>query len=178
MTMSRKFQVAVVAVGALALGLGLHQVLPTSKLTPAPTLESLPGRHLQPPWWEVVRFHSTSKTSTYVVPSDVLFATDSSMIDSYGASVLDGLVPKLRGARSVTVAGCTDSVGGVDSTFNVALGKNRADAAIAILEAAGLPASLFHPVSWADTHPVANVAGLDTATINALNRRIVLIVTK
>jgi len=47
-----------------------------------------------------------------------------------------------------------------------------------VLEKAGLPASLFRVVSWADTHPVANVSGLDTATINALNRRIVLIVTE
>ena len=111
MSMSRKFQVAVVAVLALAIGLGLHELLPTSKLASTPTLEGLPGRHLQPPWWEVVSFHSTATTSTYVVPSDVLFATDSSMIDSHGASVLDALVPKLRKARSVTVAGCTDSVG-------------------------------------------------------------------
>lgn len=41
----------------------------------------------------------------------------------------------------------------------------------------GLPGALFHVESWADTHPVENVAGLDQATINALNRRIVITVT-
>jgi outer membrane protein OmpA-like peptidoglycan-associated protein len=107
-----------------------------------------------------------------------LFASDSSNVNSAGRAVLDSLVPRLREAHSVTAAGCTDSVGGVDSHFNIALGENRAWAAVHVLEKAGLPASLFRVVSWADTHPVANVSGLDTATINALNRRIVLIVTK
>ena len=33
-------------------------------------------------------------------------------------------------------------------------------------------------MAWANTHPVVGVLGLDPATINALNRRIVIMVTR
>ncbi len=85
---------------------------------------------------------------------------------------------ELRGALSITVAGCTDPEGGVDSPYNVTLGLQRAQASVAVLEADGLPASILQPVSWADTHPVTHLAGLDTPTVNALDRRIVIVVTK
>jgi chemotaxis protein MotB len=157
----------------------LHQALPSHRTTPVAILGPLTGRHLQIPWWEEVKtYPSAPHQVTYVIPGAVLFGSGSSAIGSQGRSFLISLAPKLRGATRVLVAGCTDPIGGADSAYNVRLGKSRASSAVSILESAGLPASLFRVVSWADTHPVANVSRLDTATINALNRRIVLIVTK
>ena len=173
-----KLSIAAVLILAVAGGLVLHRLVPGAESVVPSQLGALPGRNLQQPWWEAITFRSTSTTRTFILPSDVLFASDSSIINSDGRAVLDSLVPQLRKAYSVTAAGCTDSEGGVDSHFNIALGESRARAAVYVLEKAGLPASLFRVVSWADTHPVANVSGLDTATINALNRRIVLIVTE
>jgi outer membrane protein OmpA-like peptidoglycan-associated protein len=173
-----KLSIAALLIPAVAGGLALHRLVPGAESVIPSQLGALPGRHLQQPWWEAITFRSTSTTRTLILPSDVLFASDSSNVNSDGRAILDNLVPRLREAQSVAVAGCTDSVGGVDSHFNIALGESRARAAVHVLEKAGLPASLFRVVSWADTHPVANVSGLDTATLNALNRRIVLIVTK
>jgi outer membrane protein OmpA-like peptidoglycan-associated protein len=121
---------------------------------------------------------STGDETSYVVPSDVLFPTASAVISPQGQGVLQELVPELHDAVSITVGGCTDSVGGVDSPYNLNLSQQRADEAVEYLERDGLPVSLFHALAWADTHPVTTTAGLDTATINALNRRIVVIVTK
>ncbi len=178
MDMSRRVKVGAAVLLALLLGFVVHELPPAGQAVGAPVLGTLPYRHLQPPWWEAVHPDGPPSLRTYVVPSDVLFATDSSTIDSQGQSLLIGLSPELRGASSITVAGCTDSIGGVDSAFNVQLGRQRAQAAVGVLEAAGLSSSLFQVQSWADTHPVANLTGLDTSTINALDRRIVLIVTK
>ncbi len=172
---------AVIAL-ALVLGVGLgllfHQFEGTTKLEPIAAIGDLPGRHLQTPWWEAVKGTQTPTLSTYVVPADVLFSSGSAVIDSQGKNVLARLIPQLRVARSVTVAGCTDAVGGARSPYNFALGRQRAQSAVTVLEADGLPASLFQVTSWADTHPVSHTAGLDATTINALNRRIVVIVTK
>ncbi len=87
-------------------------------------------------------------------------------------------MPQLKGALSISVAGCTDPEGGIDSPYTVSLGLRRAQASVAVLEAAGMAASIFHPVSWADTHPVTNVEGLDAATIFSLDRRIVITATR
>ena len=92
--------------------------------------------------------------------------------------MLRGLTARLVGATSIVVVGCTDPVGGVDSRYNIALGFDRARVSVAVLEQDGLAVSLFRVASWADTHPVTNAAGLDTATVDALDRRIVVIVTR
>lgn len=178
MKASRIIAIVAGVILALLLGFGVHQLLPAAPASRTIALGPLPGRGLQPPWWEAVSVQTASHTRTYVVPADVLFATGSSTISQQGQSVLDQLAPQLQGATAVTVAGCTDSVGGADSPYNVALGTRRAEAAISVLEAQGLPAAPFEAVSWADTHPVESMAGLDPATINALNRRIVITVTK
>jgi outer membrane protein OmpA-like peptidoglycan-associated protein len=175
----KSLMVPAVILGIL-LGVALSRLVDNgNKPLPSVALTALPGRHLQPPWWEEIhkQRHSTHLI-TYTVPAAVLFATNSSVIDAQGQAALRGLVPTLAGAQSVLVAGCTDNVGGATSTSNFVLGRSRALAAVHDLESDGLPARLFRVVSWADTHPVAHTAGLDQATIRALNRRLVIEVTK
>jgi outer membrane protein OmpA-like peptidoglycan-associated protein len=163
---------------AAVLGLLMAQVLPRASVATPSVLGALPGRHLQTPWWEAISYHMDSPDSvSYTVPAEVLFSTNSSTISGAGQGVLRALVPQLRGAASIIIAGCTDSVGGVDSPSNIALSEQRAVAAQDILESSGLNPALFHILAWADTHPVSGMQGLDPATINALNRRIVIIVT-
>jgi outer membrane protein OmpA-like peptidoglycan-associated protein len=164
---------------ALVLGVTLHRVLPGHRPTPVASLGPLTGRHLQIPWWEDVKtYPSAPHQVTYVIPGTVLFDSGSSAISPQGHALLISLAPKLVGAIRVMVAGCTDPIGGVDSVYNVTLGKSRASSAASILESTGLPASLFDVVSWADTHPVHNTTGLDTETVDSLDRRIVVVVTR
>jgi flagellar motor protein MotB len=115
---------------------------------------------------------------TYVVPAVVLFATDSSTITSRGQTVLRAMKPRLVGATSIAIAGCTDDVGGVDSPSNIKLSWARALAARNALVALGLHQGIFHLSALADTHPVPEIRGLDQATVNALNRRIIITVTR
>jgi len=76
------------------------------------------------------------------------------------------------------IAGCTDDVGGVDSPYNIKLSYARARAARRELLTLGLDSDLFRLEALADTHPVSGTLGLDQATINALNRRIIITVTR
>ena len=84
----------------------------------------------------------------------------------------------MRGAFRISIAGCTDSVGGIDSPYNMALSWKRARSARNELIALGLDPGLFRLSALADTHPVAGTHGLDQATINAPNRRIVISVMR
>jgi len=139
---------------------------------------SLPGRHLDPPWWESVQKTSNGVQSTYVIPADVLFASESSNVNESGRRTLLALVPQLATAMSIRIIGCTDGVGGADSLANFRLGEERAQAAAAILTRAGVSALKIHEDSWADTHPVIVNPGVGEATTNALDRRIIIIVSK
>lgn len=164
---------------ATLVGLLIAQVLPRGSIGAPDSLGTLMGRDLQPPWWEAVTSHTPSPDSaSYIVPADLLFSSNSSTIGADGQSVLRALVPQLAGATSITIAGCTDSVGGADSRYNIALSGQRAAAARDVLVRSGLRPDRFHIVAWANTHPVVGVLGLDPATINALNRRIVIMVTR
>ncbi len=179
MTRFRTAQACAAVAMSLVLGVTLHEVLPRPQPIPVASLGSLTGRHLQVPWWEDVKtYPSAPHQVTYVIPGTVLFDSGSSAISPQGHAFLFSLVPKFRGATKVTVAGCTDPIGGVDSPYNVNLGVSRASSAASALESGGLPRSLFEVVSWADTHPVRNTSGLDSATVDSLDRRIVIIVTR
>lgn len=169
-----------IAVGA-AIGLGLATAAlipsrPNSAL--AVSVGPLPGRHLEIPWWETIAKQQVGNEVTYVLPADILFNTASSAISPEGIAVLSNLAPQLKKARAIVIAGCTDSEGGVDSPYNIGLSQRRAMAAHEQLVADGVPNSLISTQAWADTHPVATPPGLDQATINALNRRIVVTVTE
>jgi outer membrane protein OmpA-like peptidoglycan-associated protein len=179
MTRFRTARLCAAVAMALVLGVTLHEVLPRPRPTRVASVGPLTGRHLQVPWWEDVKIYpSAPHQVTYVIPGTVLFDSGSSAISAQGHAFLISLVPKLRGATKVTVAGCTDPIGGVDSPYNVNLGMSRARSAASALEAAGLLRSIFDVVSWADTHPIRNTTGLDSATVNSLDRRIVIIVTR
>jgi outer membrane protein OmpA-like peptidoglycan-associated protein len=173
MNTTRKFVVAILLGGGI--GFAYHCLAPVPKEAAATQLGQIPGRHLEPPWWLSVTMPSAN---TYDIPADVLFASGSSTVGIQGRQVLSRLMARLEGATSITVAGCTDPVGGIDSRYNIALGFDRARASVEVLEQDGLRASHFRIASWADTHPVTSAAGLDTATVNALDRRIVVIVTR
>jgi len=180
MTMSKTVLIrGSIAALAVPLGLFLAHTLPGPSNNQPVTLSTLSGRHLQPPWWEAITHRvQPSGTMTYVVPAVVLFATDSSTITSRGQTVLRAMKPRLVGATSIAIAGCTDDVGGVDSPSNIKLSWARALAARNALVALGLHQGIFHLSALADTHPVPEIRGLDQATVNALNRRIIITVTR
>ncbi len=177
MSSKRVRQILLAIVLALAFGTTVHILTARHASTQTAALAALPGRHLQVPWWEEIGATTTSEHATYILPSDVLFATGSSVISALGRADLRSLVPKLRHATSVLVAGATDPRGGIDSAYNLALGRSRANAAVSVLVSDGLPRSLFRATSWADTVPAKHARGLDQETVYALDRRIVIIVT-
>ncbi len=80
MNIPRNLIVGLFVVLGATLGFAVHYLIPTAKPAAAAQLGSLPGRHLQPPWWEAVSSRMTPTASTYVVPSNVLFASGSSAI--------------------------------------------------------------------------------------------------
>lgn len=170
---------SVVLTGGIALSIGLAPHASTATSSTNDAIGSLPERHLQPPWWQEVATKATTPNTVQVtVPADVIFATDSSAIGADGLATLRSLVPKLERSTSVTIAGCTDSVGGADSALNLVLSQRRADAAEEAFIGFGVNRSILHTVAWAGTHPVTGTQGLDSATVNALNRRIVIELTK
>ena len=163
--------VALAVVGLLAT---LHMMASTD-FVGSPPLSSLPERHLQTPWWEAVTTASPSSGVMKVtIPAALLFAYNSSNISPSGVLALRRLTPDLNGATRINVAGCTDAVGGVDSAFNVSLSWRRASAARIALVRLGVPRNLFRLSALADTRPATHVAGLDRATIDALNRRVIV----
>lgn len=139
----------------------------------------MPGRGEERAWWEMVtevrRDSHNVGTTTYRVPSDVLFRVDSSVLDRNGSACLVDLAPKLKNAVAVVVAGATDSTG--TREHNVALSMARAEAAKLVLIRAGVPASIIQTAAWADEHPVADEDGPDPEQARALNRRIEILVT-
>jgi len=137
------------------------------------------GRHLEPAWWEAISFSATPttpqmRTVTIVIPSDILFATDSYTVDAQGKAIItQKIAPLLKGASTVTLAGATDHTG--SSALNYALGLHRAQACKVILAAAGVPDSIIQTISWGDTHPVANGNGPDPEAAMAQDRRVTVI---
>jgi outer membrane protein OmpA-like peptidoglycan-associated protein len=143
-------------------------------------LLSPPGRGLDKPWWEsitVKRSRPNPNVVTFVVPSDVVFATESATVSETGRLDLVGLTrTRLVNATKIVVAGATDGRG--TRTDNLRLSRERADAAAAVLIAAGGDPRIIHTQAWADDHPVADEHGLDPATAQARNRRVEIEVTK
>ena len=178
-TVGRVVLRAALVAAVAGLGFGLAKATPRVQPAAPVGLGSLPGRHLQPPWWEaVIQSAPTTASVRFTIPAAVLFATNSSAITESGDRVLRELVPEMRGATWIWIAGCTDSVGGADSPYNIALSWKRARSARNELVALGLDPKLFRLSALADTHPVAGTHEFDQATINALNRRIVISVMR
>ena len=180
MTRARR-TVETIAAAALALCLGAvgaGALNRTAVHDTGVTLATLSGRHLEPPWWTEVHVDQAGPVETITVPAEVLFPYDSAAIGSGGQATLRSIAPDLVEAEQVVVAGCTDASGGIDSPYNIALSRSRALAAVAVLEAADVPSSIVHTEAWADTHPVTAAPGLDAETLAALDRRIVIQVTK
>ena len=170
---------AALVAAVASLGFGVAKTIPRVQPAAPVSLGLLSGRHLQPPWWEaVVQSTPTTASVRFTIPAAVLFATNSSTITESGDQVLRELVAEMRSATWISIAGCTDSVGGVDSPYNIALSWKRARSARNELIALGLDPGLFRLSALADTHPVAGTNGLDQATINALNRRIIISVMR
>jgi flagellar motor protein MotB len=161
------------------LGFEVAHAIPRNSPAVVTRMPPLLGRHLQPPWWEAVVQSAPSPSSVRItIPSAVLFATNSSALTERGDRALQQLFPEMRGAVRISIAGCTDSVGGSDSPYNIALSWSRARSARKELVALGLNPELFRLSALADTHPVVGTLGLDQATVNALNRRIVISVMR
>ena len=157
----------------------------TGALAPAQVSRSvpssaIPGRGLDRPWWEsitVTASKSDPKVATFVVPSDVVFATDSATVSDAGRSDLVGLArTRLLAADRIVIAGATDSRG--TRAHNLWLSRARADATAAIVIATGVDPGIIHIETWADDHPAADEHGPDPTTAQARNRRVVIEVTR
>lgn len=139
-------------------------------------------RLLEPAWWEetsVVVDADSSEPSEeqwirVQVPSDVLFAFDSDGIGDHGRASLRRIVEEhqLGLASEIVVAGATDSVGSYD--YNLALSRRRATSAVDLLIEAGVDRSAVRIEAWADDHPVPVPPGVDHATADSLQRRVVI----
>ena len=169
------------AVLALASGAAVTMGLSSSaERSRAITLQAPPGRGREKPWWEsiAITFPTPSApTTTFTVPADLLFETDSATIDSGGRAELALLAQaQLSDAKSIVVAGATDSRG--TRVHNLELSQARADAATTVLVQAGINPLVIRTEAWADTHPAADENGTDPATAQARNRRVELLVTK
>ncbi len=168
--------VALVGV-ATVLGLGALTSPSTTKITTA-RLGPLPGRHLQVPWWETTSVvHRAGEDVMLTISGAVLFETGSSRVSALGRHTLRTLVPTLLRAARLDIEGCTDAVGGVDSLANIALSWHRAEAVRAELVDLGVSPTFMALTALADTEPVPGTRGLDQATVNALNRRVIIIAT-
>jgi outer membrane protein OmpA-like peptidoglycan-associated protein len=163
--------VAGLAAGAVA---GLFLLVPPDMLKPV-AMADPPGRGQEVPWWEAIVEVPDPGTTTYQVPSDVLFPVDSAIVDVDAAHALAALAPDLQDAVAVVIAGATDSTGPHD--HNLALSRARAEAARDVLVAEGVPLSIITIEAWADDHPVADESGPDPDEARARNRRIEIIVT-
>jgi outer membrane protein OmpA-like peptidoglycan-associated protein len=181
MTTRRVTTTLLVAILAAGFGVTAGLIL----LAPAGTsravvLRSPPGRGLERPWWESITVADptpNTATVTYVVPADLLFATDSATVDETGQHELVDLArTQLRGASAVVIAGATDSRD--TRVHNLALSQARADATTATLVAAGIDPNIIRTEAWADDHPAADEHGPDPATAQARNRRVEITVTK
>ena len=99
----------------------------------------------------------------------VLFSFDSDEIHEIGRQLLDEVVEisKLCPDVDILVTGHTDSVG--DKTYNIDLGKRRADAVVAYLVQQGLAGDRLTSVGLGFSQPVADNS---TEEGRAMNRRI------
>lgn len=174
--------VLALVVGALSGALPLLSPRPDSG---SASTQNPPGRGLEPAWWESIAVGSVGSETTpdqrprttYRIPADVLFETDSAVIDQSGrANLLALATGKLAKALAITIAGATDSRG--TRKHNMRLSAARAEAAKAVLTAAGIDEAIITTVAWADGHPIADENGPDRSTAQALNRRIEIIFTE
>jgi outer membrane protein OmpA-like peptidoglycan-associated protein len=185
MTKTRRTVITVTVYLAIASAAAGVAFVVTGALAPAQiarpvTLSPPPGRGLDRPWWEAITVtasKSDPKVATFVVPSDMIFATDSATVSDTGRSDLVRLArTQLLAAHSIVIAGATDSRG--TRAHNLWLSRARADAAAAIVLAAGVDPGIIHIETWADDHPVADEHGPDPTTAQARNRRVVIEVTR
>jgi outer membrane protein OmpA-like peptidoglycan-associated protein len=169
-----------ITVAAAGFAVAGASVLARARASRSVALSPPPGRGLDRPWWEsitAVASKPVPKVVTFLVPSDVVFATDSATVSETGRSDLAGLArTKLLAADRIVIAGATDGRG--TRVHNLRLSRARADAAAAIVIAAGVDPRIIHIEAWADDHPVADEHGPDPATAQARNRRVVIEVTK
>jgi OOP family OmpA-OmpF porin len=99
----------------------------------------------------------------------VEFGTRSAELTTASGPQLDRLVELMRGCAGATieVGGHTDSRSGAD--FNLILSRERAEAVVAYMVAAGIPAERLSARGYGETSPVADNS---TAEGRARNRRI------
>ena len=97
------------------------------------------------------------------------FATGSARIAPHSAALIGRLAEVLKGCpqADLEIAGHTDNVG--DPARNLILSRERAEAVVKALEAAGAPAARLSAAGYGDARPIA---GNDAAEGRARNRRI------
>ena len=169
-----------IAIAAAGFAVARASGPPPAHASPSVAVSPPPGRGFDKPWWEsitVTASKSDPKVVTFMVPSDVVFATDSATVSETGRLDLVSLVrTQLLAADGIVVAGATDGRG--TRAHNLRLSRARADAAAAIVIAAGIDPRINRIEAWADDHPVADEHGPDPAAAQARNRRVVIEVTK
>jgi outer membrane protein OmpA-like peptidoglycan-associated protein len=142
----------------------------------------MPGRERERPWWErstvapPVQVPSGRMTTVIRTPGDVLFDSGSSVVSPDGVAALRSLVPRLRRAVSIEVAGHTDGVG--SNSANLALSRARAIAVAAALANLGIAPSAILTTPHGASKPIADESGPDIDQARARNRRVELIVVE
>ena len=114
------------------------------------------------------RYTTIRPATQLVVPSDGLFATDSSVISVIGRRYLQSIAIQLRAAKRIECIGHTDAVGA--ASYNQQLGLSRAKAVCAYLTSLSVKVTKT-AASAGESHPRAS--NMNTRG-RALNRRVEL----
>ncbi|MDA5093552.1 OmpA family protein [Aliiroseovarius sp. KMU-50] len=136
------------AVGA-AIGAGLGGAIGASLDKQARELDAAMGN-------DQVRIVNTGESLVVTMPQDILFATDSSVVNYGLHSDLAALARNLQNYpnSNVEVIGHTDNVG--DANYNLSLSRQRAASVAAVLFQNGVPSSRVITVGRGEHSPVAS----------------------
>ncbi|UWQ08558.1 OmpA family protein [Aliiroseovarius crassostreae] len=136
------------ALGA-AIGAGVGGVIGSQLDKQARELEASMGN-------DQVRIVNTGESLVVTMPQDILFATDSAVVNTGLRSDLGALARNLLNYpnSAVEVIGHTDNVG--DAGYNLALSQRRAASVASVLFQNGVPSSRVVTIGRGESRPVAS----------------------
>lgn len=136
------------ALGA-AIGAGVGGVIGSQLDKQARELEASMGN-------DQVRIVNTGESLVVTMPQDILFATDSAVVNPGLRSDLGALARNLLNYpnSAVEVIGHTDNVG--DAGYNLALSQRRAASVASVLFQNGVPSSRVVTIGRGESRPVAS----------------------
>jgi outer membrane protein OmpA-like peptidoglycan-associated protein len=146
--------------------------------------EQVGGRGLEIAWWERVTPPPEPQPRQVVacdMPSDILFESGSATIGEAGRRKLESFAPSLAAALSIELGGHTDRTPRPgtpeEPDGNLALSRDRAQAAADIFVSAGVPESIITTRGWGASRPTVDETTGDEshrAEARQANRRVEL----